>query len=228
MLQGFSASILIKCLKWFLVGNEGSVNGSCYNLSAYCISALSLGRGWGWGCSEWGQPMQSLLSPPSLKYLGSRTSEKVKNKILELPHDITLASHLLILEIIQSYSNLKFTWGLSCVWEYLDFFFLFFLPSSKAKFNAIRCLNYFFQWEMFFSYLIKLKMWLLRYTFFKWGPQFNFLPCLVPKLCLFTSASDPWSVLGFNIALVIHVFSVVLLCNHGLYFCDICTMHLTV
>lgn len=151
-----------------------------------------------------------------------------KNKILELPHDITLASHLLILEIIQSYSNLKFTWGLSCVWEYLDFFFLFFLPSSKAKFNAIRCLNYFFQWEMFFSYLIKLKMWLLRYTFFKWGPQFNFLPCLVPKLCLFTSASDPWSVLGFNIALVIHVFSVVLLCNHGLYFCDICTMHLTV
>ena len=108
------------------------------------------------------------------------------------------------------------------------FFFLFFLHSSKAKFNAIRCLNYFFQWEMFFSYLIKLKMWLLRYTFFKWGPQFNFLPCLVPKLCLFTSASDPWSVLGFNIALVIHVFSVVLLCNHGLYFCDICTMHLTV
>lgn len=48
-----------------------------------------------------------------------------KNKILELPHDITLASHLLILEIIQSYSNLKFTWGLSCVWEYLVFFSFF-------------------------------------------------------------------------------------------------------
>ena len=88
-----------------------------------------------------------------------------------------------------------------------------------------------------FSCIIRLRMWLLRYTFFIWGPQFNFLPCLVPKLCLFTSASDPWnwkltdntrSVLGFNIALVIHIFSVVLPSNHGLYFRDICTIHLTV
>lgn len=150
-----------------------------------------------------------------------------KNKILELPHDITLASHLLFwrsYSLIQTLNSHEGYLVFENIWIFFSFFFL----PSKAKFNAIRCLNCFFQWEMVFSYLIKLKMWLLRYTFFKWGPQFNFLPCLVPKLCLFTCASDPWSVLGFNIALVIHVFSVVLLYNHGLYFRDICTMHLTV
>ena len=50
--------------------------------------------------------MQSLLSPRSLKYLGSRTSEKVKNKILELLYSWTVGLPEEV-KIAEAYQMLK-------------------------------------------------------------------------------------------------------------------------
>ena len=165
--------------------------------------------------------------------LSSLVDEQDPGAYWSLIYDITLPSHLWFWRSYSPIQTLNSHVGylvFENIWD------IFFFPFSKVKFKAIRYLNCFLQWEMLFSYLIKLRIWLLRYTFFIWGPQLNFLPCLVPKLCLFTSASDPWNqkltdntraVLGFNVALVIHVFSVVLPSNHDLYFHDVCTVHLT-
>ena len=50
--------------------------------------------------------MQSLLSPRSLKYLGSQTSEKVKNKILELLYSWTVGLPEEV-KIAEAYQMLK-------------------------------------------------------------------------------------------------------------------------
>ena len=67
----------------------------------------------------------------------------------------------------------------------------FFFPASKAKFNAIRCLNCFFQWEMFFFFLFKK----IKKNFFNFTILYWFLPYINMNPPQVYTCSPSWTLL---------------------------------